>query len=528
MKITNYSNQLRLSIIFVFFIYFLLGLIVYWHGIKNPWINSNTLETIFFVPAKIHWNELSCLFSNKYHEVFLEAEYHPLPSFLYVLNGKLGGDNPYFIRFLYIVLISACSTLIYVTGKHLVKFHRWAFIGGFMYLTHPINIEPLQALDSGSDVLTSLFLLSALLVHLRMRKQELKEGWIIAESIFYIFALFSRESAIVFPALVFLYDLLFSKYRKLYGKTSAFFPKEYFWLVIISLGYILLNFYVINNGSVPLSSNHYSLWNIAESLYNIFAALRYIAIPSYSIYSLPPYLIFTTVFVFMVIYKIASLKFPKETIIFCLAWILINLIIFVNIIPVKQLSDYLRANQVNGIWIRLEYLFLAYIGFCWLLIILLESVSFCSNNAFKWGIRIIIAFYLFAGVNILGTSVFNNPNNITSNFSLIFARSRVVDYSFQGELFSVGVLSSLYFIKTQNPPILDEIRGGLRKDFKDSQIDKILEYFGDGKIYYKIKKWESYLTLRNIRTAESFYREFEKFYKNRNNPDFHYHECKSS
>jgi hypothetical protein len=490
----------------IFLLYAVAAVVFYWNGLKSPWFNACAFDQMLAFPFAIKWKDLIHLFSSSYHNVVWENEYHPLVTFIYFLNARLGGDNVVATKILNLVFIFLCSLLVYVSGRHLIKHRLWAFVAGLLFLTHPINSEPISVPDMDTDLMMTFFILLAFLSYLKFRS-TLRKRWLIATACGYILALFCKETAIVFPGIIFAYEILISERLKRTSWLKILLSKKYVLLGLVALGYLVLQFFVINAGQISTVLN-YNLWRVLiEAGHNFLASLKYLVFPSFFVSPVSLTAIFTAGILFAIIFKVESRRLSWRWPTFCLLWILLGLLPVLGILPVQDLSKYLHDHGINGIWISRRYLFLSLAAFCWLLASFLRHLSRLSLMKF-FSISLLVAIIL-NNVRICGLSVFSDEADADTVHARIISGDKLPDYSFRSILFSESILTSLgYFLQQKDKRLLDRAKEGMGRDFTPQQVEAIVSFFGDVSLQRKPNKLKVFFSVRDIKEPREFWDEF--------------------
>ncbi|NNM82864.1 MAG: tetratricopeptide repeat protein [Burkholderiales bacterium] len=115
--------------------------------------------------------------------------------------------------------------------------YRWlAFFGALWFALHPVSVYATQYLVQRSMLFATFFSLLSLLAYLK-GLPEGKKGWFLASAACYLLAVFSKEHAVMLPAVVLAATLLYeSPSKKLFSRIA--FP--YFFFFAIGILVILL------------------------------------------------------------------------------------------------------------------------------------------------------------------------------------------------------------------------------------------------------------------------------------------------
>lgn len=150
--------------------------------------------------------------------------YRPVQNILYFIVFQLGGESPVGFHFLNIALHAANACLGYRLALRLNLDPRAALLGMLVWALHPLHTEAITYMSGTADPLFVLFCLGGLNVILP--KANLRQ--VLLSLPFFALALLSKETAVVFPALV-VVCLYFISDRRLKVKTySATWP---LWII---------------------------------------------------------------------------------------------------------------------------------------------------------------------------------------------------------------------------------------------------------------------------------------------------------
>ncbi|MBD3161933.1 MAG: hypothetical protein GF328_07500, partial [Candidatus Latescibacteria bacterium] len=134
--------------------------------------------------------------------VMWRGTYRPLRTLDFAIDYAIGGTDArvYHLHSLLIHLIS--SILVFEIFRRLLRGRLFAsLVGALLFALHPVQTESVAWVTSRGDLLAGMYVLAALLAHLHRR-------YVLAAVLFFP-ALFSKETAVVFPAAALLADLFF-------------------------------------------------------------------------------------------------------------------------------------------------------------------------------------------------------------------------------------------------------------------------------------------------------------------------------
>lgn len=156
----------------------------------------------------------------------------PVLMLTFVFNYYFSGLQPFGFHVINLTIHFLNAILLYSLLKNLrpkVPFGL-ALLLSLLFIVHPVYTEAVGYISCRSDLLLTCFILLALLSYLRNR--------LLLSMILFSLALLTKESAVVFIPLVFVYDLLFSGLNQT-DKAAAANAKRSriaFYIIIIGLG----------------------------------------------------------------------------------------------------------------------------------------------------------------------------------------------------------------------------------------------------------------------------------------------------
>src|SRR5574340_1292842 len=123
--------------------------------------------------------------------------YRPLTILTFLIEERLHGLSPFPMHLVNILLHAANSFLVYRLAWALGRDHYASLLAGLLFAIHPVNTEAVDFLSGGRNTLLAcFFVLSALLLQ-RRGIVEGKNSAALAGSIFFLTALFSKETALM-------------------------------------------------------------------------------------------------------------------------------------------------------------------------------------------------------------------------------------------------------------------------------------------------------------------------------------------
>lgn len=129
--------------------------------------------------------------------------YRPVHMITYLLVHSLFGLNPLAFHMTNLLLNVSCVLLLWrIFLKFVDDFH--AFLGSLLFAVHPVHVEPVVWIGGTVDLLLGFFIFSSFLFYLR--------GNLFASLFAFAFALWSKEPAFMFPAIIVIDYRLFRRH----------------------------------------------------------------------------------------------------------------------------------------------------------------------------------------------------------------------------------------------------------------------------------------------------------------------------
>ena len=158
---------------------------------ENPWIRGFTAAN------------LAHIFTQPWF-----VSYMPLQLVSYVLDYSLWGFQPKGFHLQQIVLHALDSVLAFELVRRLFGRFWLAALAGLFFAVHPTHVESVAWVSARKDVLSALFLIPAVLFYLRARgERSMSRGPYIASVLFFTLAVLSKVNVVVLPLFLVLVDL---------------------------------------------------------------------------------------------------------------------------------------------------------------------------------------------------------------------------------------------------------------------------------------------------------------------------------
>jgi tetratricopeptide (TPR) repeat protein len=220
----------------------LAGLVIalYSRTIHDPvflWDDRYLMEQNAFIKDA---ENIPNLFTKEYFTQVYELSWRPAGTFSMILDYAVHKDNAAGFRLTNIGLHAVNAILLCLFLVALFSFHGqsrfsvWGCLGvAALFAAHPVNTEAVNGITFREDLLCLLFVLLSGIAYLRDRKRG---GSAFIASFLFIPALLSKETAVVFPAVLLLLEFtLLREKNDPQSETRAVFARNLpyaFWTVL--------------------------------------------------------------------------------------------------------------------------------------------------------------------------------------------------------------------------------------------------------------------------------------------------------
>jgi protein O-mannosyl-transferase len=200
-----------------------------------------------------------------FHKVNKQVFYYrPLLTISLAIDAMIGGGKLPWFHISNILLHILAVWMLFLFLTELDYDRMKSFLLSLIFLVHPILTQAVAWIPGRNDTLLALFLFPSMIFFLRFLKNQ-KTVDLIAHFLFYILALFSKETAIVIPVMALLFILLIHK------KISRYQITLIAGWIIISITWLCIRHQVMNGfNAIPAS------YSFASIFHNLFALIPYI------------------------------------------------------------------------------------------------------------------------------------------------------------------------------------------------------------------------------------------------------------
>lgn len=342
-------------------------------------------------------SNVSILFSSKYNTVSdnvlnnVESDlgsgsvaYRPVLTLSYFADYAIWKINPFGYHLTNLIIHLLNSILVYLILFLLLNNASLSLFVALVFCVHPLKVESVCSIGYRADLLSGFFVFLSFYFNLKIRKfSKLNVGnnnfYVL---LFYFLAVFTKESALVYPALILGYEFLFSGEKFKFDIKSLLI--RYWGLIVISIFFLCVYFFVFPNSaldSARLIRGDIAL-HILSSL-KIFSDYVLNFVMPFLVKILPPFYVpsisslfglsFVVSIVVFLIFIVCILKAFRRNKLssFFIIWFLLFLLPVLNIIPL-----------VNPVAYR--YLYLPSFGIIAAVFIYLDTFIVKIGHQFKF------------------------------------------------------------------------------------------------------------------------------------------------
>jgi len=218
--------------------------------LKNDFYHSISNIQVLF--SKDYVTDLSQFYGSKdgfYHGTG-EWSYRPVRTASYFLDAYFYKFNPFGYHLTNLLLHTGAVVFLYLCLGLLLTSPIMAFLAAAVFSLHPLQLEVVAGLSYRTDSLAALFTFGSFYFYLKHQSAEHTNRFIFLSLLFYFLGIFSKESVIIYPAIIFFHGILLAKAKP--GEAL----KRATGFAAIAVIYLGLYFFVFQNsfiGQVPFS-----------------------------------------------------------------------------------------------------------------------------------------------------------------------------------------------------------------------------------------------------------------------------------
>jgi len=191
-------------------------------------------------PAVQQWGNWRLLFFEDYWPGIRSALYRPVTILSFAIERLIHGSEPGGFHFINALVHAGSSIMVGVIAAEFIGFGWPAVAAGLLFAAHPLHSEAVTNVSGRSDLLSTLFLLSAFLLWTRRARAGDRSTSAAALGL-YLAALGSKENAIVLPGLILIWEIQRARETPLLARLAGVMRDARFWSLIgVAIAFLLL------------------------------------------------------------------------------------------------------------------------------------------------------------------------------------------------------------------------------------------------------------------------------------------------
>ena len=427
------------------------------------------------------------------------AYYRPLLTISFMPEAMISGASPFFYHFINIAIHLVAACLVFKLLSKLKYSKTVSLILSVVFLVHPALTQAVSWIPGRNDSLLAVFAIACFIYFLDFLETE-KFSSAVLTSIFYLLALFTKESAVMLPVACLIYVWFFSK-EKIKNVLKDVLPG---W-IIFSLVWFFLRYIALFHDPLVISAKNAILGTFAnlpgalQLLGKVFFPVNLSVLPiEQDTTLLWGILAFVVIFIFFIFQISGKTKSKKSLLMmfFGLIWFVLFLLPALLRIDTSDAADFIEHRLYvpiiglliflaeSNIWKILETKYKKiFLATCFLIIFLFIGVNFNYQNNF------------YSKISFWKDAAKNSPH------SALAQKNLGAMYYLDGKL----DLAKIYYNKalalnSAEPMVynnlgLVDFNKGLYKDAEQEYLKEISinpyyddVYFNLGLLYYKTGK----------------------------------------
>lgn len=261
--------------------------------LRNPWITSiGYLDDIL----------LSDSFGF-FKQTFQKVSYRPMMFVVYMAEYAMFGVAPWGWHLINVLLHGINGAMVFLVISRLLLMREDGagapsplrylapLVGAAVFVTLPVNAEVVSWVGCVPELSYTLFLLVAVYLYTLAWQGQKSALPHVLSSVFFFLALLSKETAIIFPVLVFFYDLARDRYEGLFASTRIV---RYLPMAAAVAVYIIVRSYIIGgvarSGGIDTGVSDYLYFINAFPLFINYLTALVLPVNDYPLQVFEPFL----------------------------------------------------------------------------------------------------------------------------------------------------------------------------------------------------------------------------------------------
>lgn len=237
---------------------FIVGLVLYFTSFKGPFLWDDYQLVVENQYIK-DWHFIGNILTQDLFKGSGEGSnwYRPLVGVSYAIDYSVWGLNSVGYHLINLLLHISSSIFLYLLTLRLVRLKTFAFLASLIFLIHPVPTEAVSYISGRTDLLMVFFILLSILLlmkSLEISSNKSRKLCLIFSYSSYVFALLSKETAVIFPVLLFLYLYAYSREKQTYKYSLTTTLQKLWPYLALSALYIVSRLTVFNFYNVLMVS----------------------------------------------------------------------------------------------------------------------------------------------------------------------------------------------------------------------------------------------------------------------------------
>jgi tetratricopeptide (TPR) repeat protein len=164
--------------------------------------------------------------------------YRPVLTLSLMADAWIGGSRPFIYHLTNVLLQAAACCLLLLVLNRFRGMSRSSFYAALLFAVHPLLVQAVAWVPGRNDTLLALLLLGAFYAFTQQWEKR-KPGWFVLSHLFFLTALFTKETAAVFPFIGLSYVFIFRSRKQISRPWIWVGANLIFWASSIFLWYLM-------------------------------------------------------------------------------------------------------------------------------------------------------------------------------------------------------------------------------------------------------------------------------------------------
>lgn len=174
------------------------------------------------------------------------VSYAPVFNIMFFIQDKLFGKQSWGYHLTNILIHCFNCLLIYLIAKKLFNAERVGIIASLFFGLHPIQAEAVSVISFQSAVLAPLWILLSFYNWIQFKEKKTSRRKLILAYLFFLLGVFTKESAVIFPFILVLFEIIFFGFKSLNENFKVLWP-----FGLIMSFYLYVYIFIFPNSSLP-------------------------------------------------------------------------------------------------------------------------------------------------------------------------------------------------------------------------------------------------------------------------------------